>query len=81
MAMTAVVFAAGGAEASHLPRQPDPGKIMIYTSMYPDVIESMDKTLETVFPNIDIEFFYGGTGALQAKINAELQAGKLGCDL
>ena len=54
---------------------------LIYTSMYPDVIESMDKTLATVFPNIDIEFFYGGTGALQAKINAELQAGKLGCDL
>jgi iron(III) transport system substrate-binding protein len=80
LAMTTVLFAAGGKEAAPAADGPS-GKIMIYTSMYPDVIEAMDKTLEKVFPNIDIEFFYGGTGALQAKINAELQAGKLGCDL
>jgi iron(III) transport system substrate-binding protein len=57
------------------------GKLVIYTSIYEDVIEALDKALEKKFPNADIEFFYGGTGALQAKIAAEIDAGKLGCDL
>jgi iron(III) transport system substrate-binding protein len=57
------------------------GKLVIYTSIYEDVIEALDKALEKKFPKADIEFFYGGTGALQAKIAAEIDAGKLGCDL
>jgi iron(III) transport system substrate-binding protein len=57
------------------------GKLVIYTSIYEDVIEALDKALEKKFPNADIEFFYGGTGTLQAKIAAEIDAGKLGCDL
>lgn len=57
------------------------GKVMIYTSMYEDIIEAMDEKLEEVFPNADIEFFYGGTGTLQSKVAAELDAGKLGCDM
>lgn len=57
------------------------GKVVIYTSMYEDVIEVIDKTLEEVFPTVDIEFFYGGTGTLQAKIAAEMDTGKLGCDM
>jgi iron(III) transport system substrate-binding protein len=65
--------AAGGSGVS--------GKLMIYTSIYEDVIEALDKALEKKFPNADIQFFYGGTGALQAKIAAEMDAGKLGCDL
>jgi iron(III) transport system substrate-binding protein len=57
------------------------GKIMIYTSMYEDIIESVSKVLEKQFPNCQIEFFYGGTGNLQAKIAAEETSGKLGCDM
>ncbi|GMO44406.1 MAG: ABC transporter substrate-binding protein [Termitinemataceae bacterium] len=56
-------------------------KIMIYTSMYEDVIELMKVALKPVFPDYNIEFFYGGTGALQAKIAAEMDSGKLGCDI
>ncbi|MHC1692154.1 MAG: ABC transporter substrate-binding protein [Sphaerochaetaceae bacterium] len=79
--MGSMVFAGGAAEApANAPSGPS-GKIMIYTSMYEDVIEAIDKKLETVFPNVDVEFFYGGTGALQAKIAAEITAGKLGCDM
>ena len=40
------------------------GKIMIYTSIYEDVIEAMDRVLAKQFPNCKIEFFYGGTGLL-----------------
>ena len=57
------------------------GKIMIYTSIYEDVIEAMSKVLAKKFPNCKIEFFYGGTGTIQAKIAAEIAANKLGCDM
>lgn len=59
----------------------DKPQITIYTSMYEDVIEAMTETLHEKFPNYDIEFFYGGTGTLQAKIAAELDTKKLGCDM
>lgn len=59
----------------------DKPKVTIYTSMYEDVIEAMTKTLHEKFPAYDVEFFYGGTGTLQAKIAAERDAKKLGCDM
>jgi len=76
------VFAGGGKEAAGGGGGSGPrGKIMIYTSMYEDIIEAMDEALEAAFPNCDIEFFYGGTGQIQAKIAAEEAAKKLGCDM
>ncbi len=57
------------------------GKIVIYTSMYEDIIDEMQTELEDVFPNLDVEFFQGGSGTLQSKIAAEMDAGKLGCDV
>ena len=57
------------------------GKIVIYTSMYEDVIDAVSKKLKTQFPHLEAEFFYGGTGKIQAKIAAEKDSGKLGCDM
>ncbi len=57
------------------------GKVVIYTSMYEDIIEAMDEVLNEKFPNCDIEFFYGGTGTLQSKVSAEMESGTLGCDM
>lgn len=59
----------------------DKPKITIYTSMYEDAIDAMTEALREKFPNYDIEFFFGGTGTLQAKIAAEQDAKKLGCDM
>jgi len=56
-------------------------KIVIYTSMYQDVIDSVKKDLKKKFPKYDIEFVYGGTGTLENKISAERSNGKLGCDI
>jgi len=64
-------FASGGSE----------NKIVIYTSMYQDVIDSVKKDLKKKFPKYDIEFVYGGTGTLENKISAERSNGKLGCDI
>ncbi len=57
------------------------GKVMIYTSMYEDIVTMMDEALATEFPNVDVEFFQGGTGKIQTKVTAEIEAGALGCDM
>jgi len=57
------------------------GRIMIYTSMYEDIIEAVQGILDRQFRNATIEFFYGGTGRIQARIAAEEAAGRLQCDM
>ena len=62
------------------------GTVMIYTSMYQFVIDMMDEALKAEFPNLTPGndgsfFFYGGTGSLQTKMAAEMDTGKLCCDM
>ncbi len=57
------------------------GKVVIYTSMYEDIIDNMEKELEKAFPDLDVEFFQGGSGTIQSKIAAEMDSGKMGCDI
>ena len=57
------------------------GDVMIYTSMYQFVIDMMDEALAKEFPNLNVEFFYGGTGSLQTKLTGEMETGTLGCDM
>ena len=59
------------------------GKIMIYTSIYQFVIDMISEQLKAEFPNLEVEFFYGGTGTLQSKLSGEMESveGVLGCDM
>jgi len=57
------------------------GKIVIYTSMYEYVIESVKQNLKKQFPNITIEMIYGGTETIQNRVNSERAFGRLGCDI
>lgn len=57
------------------------GDVMIYTSMYPMVVDAMDAALKKEFPNLKVEFFYGGTGKIQDKVTGEIATGTLGCDM
>ncbi|MCL2130736.1 MAG: ABC transporter substrate-binding protein [Treponema sp.] len=57
------------------------GKINIYTSMYGDIIKNINSELKKQFPECEIEFFFGGTGTIQAKIASEEGGNKLGCDI
>jgi iron(III) transport system substrate-binding protein len=76
------IFAGGNRQSAASSAQSGPsGKLMIYTSIYEDVIEALDRVLGRQFPRCDIEFFYGGTGVIQAKIAAEQASGRLGCDV
>jgi len=64
--VTTGIFAGGGSQSPAAGGQGGAtGKIMIYTSIYEDVIEALDKVLEKQFPGCKIEFFYGGTGRQQ----------------
>jgi len=65
------------AAADHRPS----GRIVIYTSIYTDVIESLDWALQRQFPNVRVDFVYGGTGHIQSRVAAEIAAGRLGADL
>ena len=78
-----VIFAGGGQQAAPSGGAQDgpTGNIMIYTSMYEDIIEAVKKIVDRKFPNAKIEFFYGGTGVIQSKIAAEEASGKLGADI
>lgn len=93
MAVTMLAGCGGGNEPApapsggggSAPTEPTPaevsGKVLIYTSMYEDIIEALKPELKKAFPKCDIEFFYGGTGTLQTKVAAEIETGKLSCDM
>ena len=57
------------------------GKVVVYTSIYQFVIDMMSEQLKAEFPNLEVEFFYGGTGSLQTKLTGEMETGTLGCDM
>jgi iron(III) transport system substrate-binding protein len=57
------------------------GKLMIYTSIYPDIIELVEPELKKAFPDLTIEWFQGGTEKVVAKMAAEIEAKKIGADL
>jgi len=62
--------------------QASKSKIVIYTSMYEYVIQSVKRVLTTRFPQYTVDFVYGGTGTLQAKIASEAASNsRLGCDI
>ena len=73
--------ASGGAGSGSAGSSEVKGKVVIYTSMYEDIIDNMEVELEKVFPDLDVEFFQGGSGTIQSKIAAEMDSGKMGCDL
>ena len=62
------------------------GELVIYSSMYPFVIDMMDEAIKEEFPNLTPAFdgsffFYGGTSSLITKIYGEMETGTLDCDM
>lgn len=60
------------------------GKVVIYTSMYPFMIDQMTAALKEEFPNLEAKLEYGGTGDLQTKLAGEMGddlKGQLSCDM
>lgn len=58
------------------------GEVMVYTSIYPDIIDNMCKpNVGKAFPDMKVNWFQGGTENVMTKINGEIKANKIGTDL
>ncbi len=57
------------------------GKVMIYSSIYLHIIEQLKPVLKQKFPNIDVQWFYGGSEKVIAKLIAEFEQGATMADL
>ncbi len=61
--------------------EPVKGKVMIYSSIYLHIIEQLKPILKKKFPNIDVQWFYGGSEKVIAKLVAEFEQGNTMADL
>lgn len=51
---------------------------MVYTSIYPDIIDNMCKpNVAKAFPDMKVNWFQGGTEKVITKITGEIKAKKL----
>lgn len=82
--MTLVVLTACSkkeATTTTTPGEKVSGKVLIYTSIYPDIIEGLKPILKSEFPDLEIEFFQAGSEKIIAKLAAEIEAGGIQADL
>ena len=71
----------GGEKKADAPKGPS-GEVMVYTSMYPDIIDSMCKPdVAKAFPNMKTNWFQGGTEKIKTKMAGEIKAQKIGVDV
>ena len=58
------------------------GELMVYTSIYPDIIDNMCKpNVAKAFPEMKVNWFQGGTEKFVTKITGEIKAKKIGADV
>jgi iron(III) transport system substrate-binding protein len=58
------------------------GDVMVYTSIYPDIIDKMCKpNVAKAFPGLKVTWFQGGTEKVKTKIAGEVKANKIGADV
>ena len=85
MAMTAVLAAGCGGDkkaAAPADGKGPKGDAMVYTSIYPDIIDNMCKpNVAKAFPNLKVTWFQGGTEKVKTKIAGEIKAKKIGADV
>lgn len=80
-----VLLAAGCGSTSKLAESPKgqgpTGTVMIYTSIYPDIIELIKPSIKKQFPDLEVQWFQAGTEKVMAKIAGEIEAKKVQADL
>ena len=57
------------------------GKLLIYTSMFPDIIEAVKPELKKAFPNLDVQWFQAGSEQVMTKLAGEIEAKKVQADV
>ena len=87
VAMLAMVAAGcgGGDKKPAAPAKADAtkisGKLMIYTSIYPDIIEGVKPAIKKAFPDLDVQWFQAGTEKVITKLTGEIEAKKVQADV
>jgi iron(III) transport system substrate-binding protein len=58
------------------------GNVMVYTSIYPDILDKLCKpNVSKAFPDLKVTWFQGGTEKVKTKIAGEIKANKVGADV
>lgn len=58
------------------------GELLVYTSIYPDIIDKLCKpNVAKAFPELKVTWFQGGTEKVKTKIAGEIKANKIGADV
>ena len=83
LALSAVVAGCGGDEKKEAAKTGGPsGEVMVYTSIYPDIIDNVCKpAMSKVFPDMKVDWFQGGTEKVMTKMAGEIKAKKIGADV
>ena len=80
--LTLVAAGCGTSKPAETQKSQGPkGTVMIYTSIYPDIIEMVKPALKKQFPDLDIQWFQAGTEKVMAKVAGEIEAKKIQADL
>jgi len=85
-AMSVLLAGCGGDEKKAAPatdaKKGPTGKVMVYTSIYPDILDKLCKpNVAKVFPDLETTWFQGGTEKVKTKIAGEIKANKIGADV
>jgi len=86
MAAAVLMSGCGGDEKKAAPaadaKSGPSGEAMVYTSIYPDIIDKMCKpNVAKAFPDLKVTWFQGGTEKVKTKIAGEIKAKKIGADV
>ena len=84
--LLALLLALGLAGSAAAADESITGEIVIYSSMYPFVLDILDEELKKEFPNLvpgngDSFFVYGGSTSLTRTIYSDMKTGTLSCDM
>ena len=85
LAMSVAVAGCGGGDKKAAPAAKAggvKGDLMVYTSIYPDIINDMCKpNVGKAFPELKVTWFQGGTEKVKTKIAGEIKANKIAADV
>ncbi|HIU64154.1 MAG TPA: ABC transporter substrate-binding protein [Candidatus Avacidaminococcus intestinavium] len=84
LAMAVATGCGGGKEAADSTKTVSKasGDVMVYTSIYPDIIDNICKpNVKKAFPEMNVSWFQGGTENVITKITGEIKADKVAADL
>ena len=57
------------------------GTLMIYTSIYPDIVELVKPAIAKKFPDLKVSWFQAGSEQVMAKLAGEIEAKKVAADV